>query len=394
MELRTYIENYIQQSNKKRGLFEKAAKVSVDEVVARIEDFTSEPTPQSLVILLRGLTTSGVYITRSFLSYLISHIQLGNEEKQVLNETEKLIVDHVYAKQPIDSHVAGPQEIFGAIFKDVLIQHEDPHYDPSKRIQKFDSTLVLISGVFNEIFSTAAFERGAKHLSKILGVHYICPAVHGTKSVEVNSKLLEDQLHDYCNSNPDEKLWLLAFSKGGIDCLHFLAHSPSFAIEKVDGLSTIASPLLGASHLNHKVLKLVNSLHHYSDSHLYKFFEKQTDVLFKEFQKSLSKEHQKSWFADNHTRLPELGFYTALAMEANWNESHFWMVLTKAFFQNKSLNDGIVEAENALFPSYFNAHNFGIVKGHHLVGTRSSTYNQEALLEAHVIYLQYLDLLT
>lgn len=393
MELRTYIENYIQKSLKKKDKLNVATKVSVDEIVARVEDFTANPTPQNLVVLLRGLTTSGVYITRSFLRFLISHVQFKEDTKIEITQAELEIVDKVYNGEEIDSHFAGPKEIFNAIFKDLLIKHESKDYDFKKFVKPFDSTLVLVSGVLNEIFSNAAFERGAKHLSEGLGIHYICPQVKGTKAVSHNTELLRSQLLDYSNDNPDEKLWLLAFSKGGVDCLHFLAENREFAEEKVTGLSTIASPLLGAEHLNHKILQFVNSLHEYSDSHVYKFFEKQYDFLFKELQKSLSQEHQKNWFSENHSKLPNLNFYTALAMEASWNESHFWMMLTKAFFQNRKLNDGIVTAENALFPSYFDAHNFGILKGHHLIGTRSSTYNQEALLEAHVIYLQYFKLL-
>ena len=393
MEIRTYIEKYILESSKTKGKFEKATRVSVDEIIARIEDFSANPSPQRLIILLRGLTTSGVYITRSFLAFLVSHINFKQDELPDLTDREKELVTKVYSGEEIDPHFAGSTEIFNSIFKDLLISHESPSYHPGEKLKKFDSTLVLISGVLNEIFSNAAFERGAKHLSDGLGIHYICPKVFGTKSVDHNSKLLRDQLLDYCNDNESEKLWLLAFSKGGVDCLHFLADNPEFASEKICGLSTIASPLLGANHLNHRILKFVNSLHDHSDNQIYKFFEKQSDLLFKEFQNSLSQEHQKTWFFENHKKLPELDFYTALAMEANWSESHFWMMLTKAFFQNQKMNDGIVVAENALFPSYFNAHNFGVLKGHHLVGTRSSSYNQEALLEAHVVYLQYLKLL-
>ncbi|MBK23781.1 MAG: hypothetical protein CME70_07215 [Halobacteriovorax sp.] len=394
MELRTYIENYIQKSFKKRGLFKKAAKVSLSEILARVEDFSSDPSPQSLIILLRGLTTSGVYISRTFLRYLVSHVQFNNEEKPKLSDLEKQLIRSVYSLEEIDPHTAGAKEVFNAIFKDQILKHEDENYLITNDIVKLDSTIVLVSGVLNEIFSNAAFERGAQHLSKNLGTHYICPKVHGTKSVKHNADLLKNQLLDYSNDNPDEKLWLLAFSKGGLDCLHFLVDNPEFSEKHICGLSTIASPILGADHLNHKILKFVNSLHDYSDNQIYKFFEKQYDFLFNEFQKSLSQERQKTWFFNNHERLPSLDFYTSLAMESNWNESHFWMMLTKAFFQNQKLNDGIVIAENALFPSYFDSHNFGIVKGHHLVGTRSSSYNQEALLEAHIIYLQYKKLLS
>ncbi len=396
IEIKSYIESYIKKSTNKRQRLKKAAAVGSDEIVSRIEDFSADPSVKNLVILTRGLTTSGVFISRSFLRYLTSHIDFSKTETSKLSEADLSILELVSKKLPIDSFKASPKEIFSAIFRERVINHDNPNHHSSLKLTPapFKTTLVLVSGVLNEIFSNAAFERGAQHLSQNLGIHYICPKVDGTKSVEFNSNLLKEQLTDYTNENPEEKLWLLGFSKGGVDCLHFLADNPDLANEKIVGLSTIASPILGANHLNHKFLKIINSLHNYSENQIYKFFEKQTDLLFKEFQESLSQEQQKLWFADNHQLLPKLNFYTSLAMESNWKESHFWMILTKAFFQNEKLNDGVVVAENALFPSYFDSHNFGIMKGHHLIGTRSSTYNQEALLEAHVIYLQYIDKLT
>jgi hypothetical protein len=393
IEIKSYIDSYIKKSTKKRLGLKKATSVGSDEVVSRIEDFSADPSVKNLIILTRGLTTSGVFISRSFLRYLTSHIDFSKTEPDQLSEADLSILKSVSKKIPIDPFQASPKEIFSAIFRERVLNHDEPNKHATIELspEPFKTTLVLVSGVLNEIFSNAAFERGAQHLSKNLGIHYICPKVDGTKSVEFNSNLLKDQLIDYTEDNPEEKLWLLGFSKGGVDCLHFLADNLEFSNNKIIGLSTIASPILGANHLNHKLLKVINSLHNYSDNQFYKFFEKQTDLLFKEFQESLSQEQQTAWFSENHHLLPNLNFYTSLAMESNWKESHFWMILTKAFFQNDKLNDGVVVAENALFPSYFDSHNFGIMKGHHLIGTRSSTYNQEALLEAHVIYLQYLN---
>ena len=107
---------------------------------------------------------------------------------------------------------------------------------------------------------------------------------------------------------------------------------------------------------------------------------------------SLSKD-KKKWFQENSEQLPKKLFYTSVAFEAEWYESHLWMIFTKLLFNNPSINDGVVEAENAFFPKSFQGTNLGLLKGHHLIGTRSSFYSQEALLEAHAIYLNYRDLL-
>jgi hypothetical protein len=68
-------------------------------------------------------------------------------------------------------------------------------------------------------------------------------------------------------------------------------------------------------------------------------------------------------------------------------------MLAKAFFQSRNPNDGVVDIENAQFPNYFHGLNLGVIEGHHLVGSRSSFYDQEALLKAHLIFLRYKKLL-
>ena len=121
-----------------------------------------------------------------------------------------------------------------------------------------------------------------------------------------------------------------------------------------------------------------------------KILEKEKNFLFKQVVRSLSEENQSPWFERNHESLPKDLFYTSTAFESSWYESHLWMILTRLFFRIKEVNDGVVEAWQAMFPPYFDALNLGVIKGHHLVGTRSSKYSQEALLEAHLVFLNYL----
>ena len=118
--------------------------------------------------------------------------------------------------------------------------------------------------------------------------------------------------------------------------------------------------------------------------------KKEKNFLFKQVVRSLSEENQSPWFERNHESLPKDLFYTSTAFESSWYESHLWMILTRLFFRIKEVNDGVVEAWQAMFPPYFDALNLGVIKGHHLVGTRSSKYSQEALLEAHLVFLNYL----
>ena len=59
-----------------------------------------------------------------------------------------------------------------------------------------------------------------------------------------NCKLLEDKLFSYIEQNPDEKLWIIAYSKGGIDSLHFMHKHSDWADKHIAGISTIASQFL------------------------------------------------------------------------------------------------------------------------------------------------------
>ena len=182
----------------------------------------------------------------------------------------------------------------------------------------------------------------------------------------------------------------MAFSKGGVDFLHFMKDYPELAEKCVGGFSTIASPILGSNRINHKVLNLINYLHKLSHLNIYQKLDTKFDLLLKDFQKSISSEFQEGWFKENFHYLPKDIFYSAVALKTNWYESHVWMILTKLFFQSSRPNDGIVDVDSALYPSYFNGVNLGVLGGHHLIGTRTSEFSQESLLEAHIIFRDYI----
>jgi hypothetical protein len=108
--------------------------------------------------------------------------------------------------------------------------------------------------------------------------------------------------------------------------------------------------------------------------------------------KSLSDKYQAQWFKLNHQDLPHI-FYSSLALESQWYQSHLWMLLAKIFFNSKESNDGVVDVKDAKFPDYFKSYHLGKIYGHHLIGLRYSNFNQEALIETHIIVLHYLGLL-
>lgn len=391
--LSEYKDSYKQLKEKKKDTLLTAASISAEEINEKITEIVKNPKPLQLVSLVKTLTNSGVWVSTSTLRYLLSVVDFTShiEEKKEDDKVE-MILDYVSRGEDLPIDEVSHEEIFKTIYNELEFSHYHPSYQSKLKLPDANVTIVLVSGVLNEIFSTPAFERGALHLSKEIGVKVFSPEVKGTKGTKTNAKLLEEQLFEYAEKNPEEKLWIFAFSKGGLDSLHFLKDNPDFANEHIIGLSTIASPILGSPHTDHKLLKLINGIHKFEDTKLYKFLEKEQDLLFREIYDSLSHRYQTPWFERNHQFLPENLFYTSMAFSSSWHESHLYMILAKLFFLSNELNDGVVEANQANFPAYFHrGHNLGVIKGHHLVGMRSSQYCQEALLEAHIIFLHYLN---
>jgi hypothetical protein len=251
----------------------------------------------------------------------------------------------------------------------------------------------LVSGVLNEIFSTPAFKRGAENLLDQHNIKHIAPIVDGKKGSRENALLLKKQINQYMEENPNEKLWFFCFSKGGIDTLHYLKTEGEELSPNILGFSFIATPIMGSDHVNNKFLKLVNTVVKVPEEVSKLVLGKKIDFFAKELQKSLSRSYRESWFKKHHKSLPQKPFYSAIAFESKWHQSHVWMMLTKAFFRSQNSNDGVVDVENAQFPSYFKGINLGILEGHHLVGSRSSFYDQEALMTAHLIFLNYKNLI-
>ena len=69
------------------------------------------------------------------------------------------------------------------------------------------------------------------------------------------------------------------------------------------------------------------------------------------------------------------------------------MIATKLLFASSKSNDGVVDIDSAFFPDYFKSINLGVIKGHHLIGARSSGYAQESLILTHIIFLKYMNLI-
>ncbi|MBT3235006.1 MAG: hypothetical protein HN353_03555 [Bdellovibrionales bacterium] len=392
--LKPTASSYRSHCQQSAEIFGNAVKTSSKEFLHEGIDLIKKPTGYRALQFILDSAGSSVWAGHSGVKFLATLAgNKGHPDVEKLDSTHHYILNKVICGKPLDPNTIPPQHIFGAIYNELKYAHHHRDYQSFLECPAITPTIVLISGVFNEFFKTAAFERGTGHLARKYGFEYIAPRVHGAKGISYNQQLLADQLYDYIRLNPGKKLWLIAYSKGGVDALHFLKKNREFANQHICGFSSIAAPILGTNHLDHRFIRLANKVHRYKDTSVYQSLDKRFDLLAKEFQQAFSKRYQGNWFKRNHTKLPQKMFYTSIALQAEWHESHIWMMLAKLLFPCRSVNDGIVDVLHAQFPAYFKATNLGVVNGHHLIGARSTFYSQEALIEAHIIFMHYMKMI-
>jgi hypothetical protein len=382
---------YRSRIQKNKDVLHYARQTSGEDLLLNIQSLLKLKNKKDILKIIRSLTSSSIWLSRSTFSLFKSYFDISSMKNLNLNsEKAQEILACVANKRTVD---ANDREIFQTIYHEIVHTHLNSNYKTALKVPKTNVTIVLVSGVFNEIFSTPAFKRGAEGLLDQYNIKHIAPLVDGKKGARENSQSLKRQIELYIDQNPEERLWFFCFSKGGIDTLHYLKSKGEKLHTNILGFSFIATPIMGTDHINNKLLKLANAIGKVPEKVTKKIVGKEIDLIAIELQKSLSKNFRESWFKRNHKSLPSKPFYTAVAFESKWHDSHIWMIITKAIFRSSKSNDGIVDVENAQFPFYFNGHNLGVLEGHHLVGSRSSFYDQEALMKAHLVYLAYKKLL-
>lgn len=249
---------YRSRIKKSSKTFSYASSTSFEEILFNIQKVKSTPTKKDLLKSLLSITNSSIWVSRSALVVFKSFLDIRPlENSNLLSEKAQEILAGVINKSSV---LASDATIFNTIYSELTYSHLHKEYKSSLRVPTPDITIVLVSGVLNEIFSTPAFKRGAENLLDEFKIKHIAPIVDGKKGSRENSILLKKQIQSYLVDNPNEKLWFFCFSKGGIDTLHFLKSEGESLSPNILGISFIATPIMGSEHVNHKILKILNTL--------------------------------------------------------------------------------------------------------------------------------------
>lgn len=378
---------YKTRLKRRKNFYYYAKSTSHQEILFNFQKIIKAQKKGDLLKPFITLTNSSIWVSRAGLSYFKAYFDLSRSENDNhKNPRSSEILSAVANGRTIEATDA---EVFHTIYSEISYAHLHEGYKTPLKIKRPDVTIVLISGVFNEVFSTPAFKRGAEKLFDEYHIKHIAPTVSGRDGSIENAKSIKKQIEHFLKIHPEEKLWFFCFSKGGIDTLHFLKNEGKDLSKNILGISFIATPIMGSDHLNHNILKLANTATKAPQFILKKILGKKPKLIMENLQTSLSRPYRESWFKRNHKELPKNVFYTALALESKWSDAHVYMMVTKAIFRSKKSNDGVVDVENAQFPNYFKGMNLGILEGHHLIGLRSSLFDQEALMKAHLLFLNY-----
>ncbi|MBC96302.1 MAG: hypothetical protein CME63_00990 [Halobacteriovoraceae bacterium] len=183
MAKNNHFDSFLQRKKKRLQSLEKATVQSGQDVKSKLKETTQNPGLNNAVSLSKSLFNGATWIGKSYWR-LIKPLEPSFLEKVHYLETDlaQYILHRVRNKQSISYKKATYSEIFKTLFYDFEISHLDASYESVSQVPQIDSSVLLVSGVFNEIFSTPAFDRGAKYLKEKYDIDYsFCPT-SGIKS--------------------------------------------------------------------------------------------------------------------------------------------------------------------------------------------------------------------
>ena len=164
------LKNYLLRSKRSTSSLQESIVVSTEEVSESFVKILNSPSIPSVVQFSKDFIGSSAWIFNSYIKVLTTLAGFKTKSNQILDEDDwHTIIDKVSKNVRLPDDQYSLQQIFQAIYTELDYAHHHPSYETPLNFPKIFPTIVLVSGVFNEIYKTAAFERGVSHAAKVCG---------------------------------------------------------------------------------------------------------------------------------------------------------------------------------------------------------------------------------
>ncbi len=254
-----------------------------------------------------------------------------------------------------------------------------------------DVAVVLVPGIYDELFDGELWQRGLKAVHDRLGVRTFTVPVDGRCSAEHNAPVLRNALRAdmqrrRARGYGSSRYLLIGYSKGGVDATEMLRADSGFAHDHVAALVTIATPHLGSpvaerSPLPAPVLRwaVKSPMPAVCDS--------------ASAASSLWPGTRAAFWAEHENEVATRTAYFSLSFTSAMHDAHPFMKLTKRVGQFTEANDGVVSLRSSRFPAAVPAIDLGRIDADHIAGITASSFPQEAFMESIVLTLGELGVL-
>ncbi len=292
---------------------------------------------------------------------------------------------------------AEPEQLFaqpvlaGKLFSEVFAERKlwrdiEPAVPPLYYAPELsDIAVVLIPGIYGELFDGELWQRGLKAVNDRLGVRTFTIPVDGRCSAQYNAPIISAALRRDIARRQERgyapgRYLLIGYSKGGVDATHMLLADSSLASRHVAALVTLATPHLGSPVAERASLPAA-----VLDWAVSRPMPAACDSASSA--PSLWPGTRSAFWAQHESDVANRTALFSVSFTASMNDAHPFMKLTKRVGQFNEPNDGVVALRSSRFPEGVPALDLGQINADHIAGITASSFPQEAFMEALVLTL-------
>ncbi len=248
-----------------------------------------------------------------------------------------------------------------------------------------DIAVVLIPGIYGELFDGELWQRGLKAVRDRLGVRTVTVPVDGRCSAQYNAPAISAALRRDIARRRERgyapsRYLLVGYSKGGVDATHMLLADSALAADHVAALVTLATPHLGSPVAERASLPAA-ILEWAVPSPMPLACDSASASA------SLWPATRAAFWAEHEAAVATRTNYFSVSFTASMQDAHPFMKLTKRVGQFTEANDGVVALRSSRFPNGVPSVDLGQINADHIAGITASSFPQEAFMEALVLTL-------